>query len=74
MDPADADAFLSAAWIARPMTAGTPQGRVTLRMTLVARDGTVLHAVDPVLGMPASFLSNERIADLIRAKLGAIAR
>jgi len=74
MDPAVADAFLYAVWITRPAIAGTPQGRVTLRMTLVARDGTVLHSVDAVVDTPAGFLSKERIADLIREKLGVIAR
>ena len=74
MDPAVADAFLHAVWIAKPMTAGTPQRRVTLRMTLVTRDGMVLHSVDAVVDTPAGFLSKERIADLIREKLGVIAR
>jgi hypothetical protein len=72
MDPAVADAFLYAVWIAKPMTAGTPQRRVTLRMTLVARDGTVLHSVDAVVDTPAGFLSRERISDHIREKLGSI--
>jgi hypothetical protein len=74
VDPSDADAFLRAIWIARPMTAGKPEGRVTLRMTLVDRDGAVLSAVDAVADAPAGFLTKERIADLIRMKLGVIAR
>ncbi len=69
MEPAVADAFLYAVWIARPMTAGTPQGRVTLRMTLVAQDGSVLYSVDTVVDTPVGFLSKERISDLIRTKL-----
>jgi len=74
VDPSDADAFLRAIWIARPMTAEKPEGRVTLRMTLVDRDGAVLSAVDAVADAPAGFLTKERIADLIRMKLGIIAR
>ena len=72
MEPTGADAFLHAVWIARPAIAGTPQGRVTLRMTLVSRDGSVLSAVDIVTDTPAGFLSKERISDHIREKLGAI--
>jgi hypothetical protein len=72
MDPAVADAFLHAVWITRPAIAGTPQGRVTLRMTLVSRDGAVLSVLDIVTDTPAGFLSRERISDHIREKLGAI--
>ena len=74
MDPAGADAVLYAVWIARPMTVGTLQGRVTLRLTLVARDGAVLYAVDAVADAQSAFLSKDRIADLIRSTLGKIPR
>jgi len=74
MEPARADAFLRASWVARPPIAGTPQSRVTLRMTLVSRDGAILSALDIVTDTPAGFLSRERISDHIREKLGAIAR
>jgi hypothetical protein len=74
MEPARADAFLHAVWMVRPPVAGTPQGRVTLKLTVVARDGTVFHVVEVVTDMPASFLSQERLADLIRTKLGMITR
>jgi hypothetical protein len=43
-------------------------------MTLVARDGTFLRSVDLVADMTAGFLTKERIADLVRTKLGAITR
>jgi hypothetical protein len=56
------------------MTVGTLQGRVTLRLTLVARDGAVLYAVDAVADAQSAFLSKERIADLIRSTLGKIPR
>jgi len=74
MEPARAGAFLHAVWMVRPPVAGTPQGRVTLKLTVVARDGTVFHVVEVVTDMPASFLSQERLADLIRTKLGMITR
>ena len=72
MESTGADAFLHAVWIARPAIAGTPQGRVTLRMTLVSRDGSVQRNLDVVSDTPAGFLSKERIADHIREKLGVI--
>jgi hypothetical protein len=72
MEPASTDAFLRACWVARPANAGTPQSRVTLRMTLVSRDGAVLSVLDIVTDTPAGFLSRERISDHIREKLGAI--
>jgi hypothetical protein len=72
IEPASADAFLRASWIAHPPIAGTPQRRVTLRMTLVSRDGAVLSVLDIVTDTPAGFLSRERISDHIREKLGAI--
>ncbi len=72
MEPATADAFLHAVWIARPAIAGTPQGRVTLQMTLVSRNGVVLRVLDIVTDTPAGFLSRERISDHIREKLGTI--
>jgi len=74
MEPSAADAFLRATWSARPSSAGTLDGRVSLRMTLVARDGTFLRSVDLVADMTAGFLTKERIADLVRTKLGAITR
>ena len=72
MEPASADAFLRACWVARPAVAGTPQSRVTLQMTLVSRGGAVLRVLDIVTDTPAGFLSRERISDHIREKLGTI--
>ena len=72
MEPASADAFLRASWLSRPAIAGTPQSRVTLRMTLVSRGGAVLRVLDIVTDTPAGFLSRERISDHIREKLGTI--
>ena len=73
-EPVGADAFLHAVWIARPLTAGMPAGRVTLRMTLVASDGMVMGAVDAVADAPAGLLTKERIAELLRRKLETIGR
>ena len=73
-EPAEADAFLRSAWFVRPADAGKPEGRVTLRISLVARDGTLVRADDVVTDTPAVFLTNERIADLVRVKLAALTR
>lgn len=72
IDPEHADAFLRAVWVVRPMAAGRPDGRVTLRMVLEARDGQVLAGVDVVSDAPVGFLSDARIAELVRSKLGPI--
>ena len=72
MEPASADAFLRASWVARPAVTGTPQSRVTLRMTLVSPGGAVLSVLDIVTDTPAGFLSRERISDHVREKLGTI--
>lgn len=74
MEPFAADAFLRATWSARPSSAGKLDGWVSLRMTLVARDGTLLRSVDLVADVPAGFLTKERIADLVRAKLDTLVR
>ena len=72
MEPASADAFLRAFWVARPAVTGTPQSRVTLRMTLVSPGGAGLSDLDIVTDTPAGFLSRERISDHVREKLGMI--
>jgi hypothetical protein len=74
MEPGEADAFLHAAWLGRPSAGGAPAGRVNLRMTLVARDGTVLTAFDAIADAPSGFLTQARVADQVRIKLGAIVR
>ncbi len=74
MEPARADAILHAVWMIRPPATGTPPGHVTLKLTIMARDGKTLHVVEAVTDMPASFLSQARLADLIRTKLGMITR
>ncbi len=74
MEPARADAFLHAVWMIRSPATETPPGHVTLMLTIVARDGTPLHVVEAVTDMPVGFLSRERLADLIRTKLGMITR
>jgi hypothetical protein len=71
-EPAEADAFLHAAWTARPATAGTPEGRVSLRVTMIGRDGAVMKEVDVIHDARAGFLTRERIADQVRAKLGSL--
>lgn len=73
MEPGTADAWLRFAWIARPLDAGRPEGRLTLRMTLVARDGTLLRSAEVFADAPSGFLTKERVADLVRAKLAAFA-
>jgi hypothetical protein len=73
-EPTTADASLHATWLARPVTAGSPAGRVSLRMSLVTRDGTVLKSAEVITDAQAGFLTKERIADHIRTKLGAVVR
>lgn len=70
-EPAEADAFLRSAWHSAPADAGLPDGRVSLRMTLVGRDGTRHREFEVIAAAPARFLTDERIADLVRAKLDA---
>jgi len=72
VEPTEADAFLRPVWLARPSAAGMPGGRATLRLTLVDRDGRQLHAVDLVADVPSGFLTKERLADLVRTKLGTL--
>lgn len=74
MEPADADAILRATWSSRPSDFGVSGGRVTLRMTLVSRDGTLLQAADVIAEARAEFLTADRIADHVRAKVGAVLR
>lgn len=71
-EPDEADAFLRASWFVRPASAGSIDGRVTLRISLVGRDGGVLRTVDVVTDAPAGFLTEERIADLVREKLAKV--
>jgi hypothetical protein len=73
-EPAGADAILYAAWYARPVSAGMPVGKVSLRLTLVDRNGRVLGSSVVISDMQASFLSKERIADLVRDRLGMLGR
>jgi len=73
-EPAGADAILYAAWYARPVSAGIPVGKVSLRLTLVDRSGRVLDSFDAISDQQASFLSKERIADLVRDQLRKLGR
>ena len=73
-EPAGADAILSAAWYARPAGSGSSVGKVSLRLTLADRNGRVLEAFDVISDAQASFLSKERIADLVRERLGKLGR
>jgi hypothetical protein len=73
-EPAGADAILYAAWYARPVSAGIPVGKVSLRLTLVDRSGRVLGSFLVISDVQASFLSKERIADLVREQLGMLGR
>lgn len=70
-EPAEADAFLRSAWHSAPADAGLLDGRVSLRMTLVGRDGTRHRDFEVITAVPAGFLTDERIAELVRTKLGA---
>jgi hypothetical protein len=74
MEPAGADATLYAAWYARPASAGSPVGKVSLRLTLADRNGRVLDAFDVITDAQANFLSKERVADLVRERLGKLGR
>jgi len=73
-EPAGADAILYAAWYARPVSAGIPVGKVSLRLTLVDRSGRVLGSFIVISDAQASLLSKERIADLVREGLGMLGR
>ena len=71
---AGADAILYAAWFARPVSPGLPVGKVSLRLTLADRSGRVLDSFDVISDQQASFLSKERIADLVRDQLEKLGR
>ena len=73
-EPAGADAILYAAWYSRPVSSGMPVGKVSLRLTLTDRSGRVLDTLDVITDAQASFLSKDRIADLVRARLGRLGR
>ena len=73
-EPAGADAILYAAWYARPVSSGLPVGKVSLRLTLVDRSGRVLDSFYAIADEQASFLSKERIADLVRDQLRKLGR
>jgi hypothetical protein len=70
-EPADADAILRSEWFARPGDAASIAGRVSLRMTLVGRDGARRRVFDVVTAFPVGFLTDDRIAELVRTKLDA---
>jgi hypothetical protein len=51
-----------------------PVGKVSLRLTLEDRSGRVLDSFYVISDQQASFLSKERIADLVRDQLGKLGR
>jgi hypothetical protein len=69
-----ADAVLRAAWIVPSPVAGAAGPKVSLRLTLVRRDGRVLRTFVAIDEVPLRFLSPERVADHVRAGLGPINR
>ena len=71
LEPATADAWLRFTWFSRPLDAGRPEGRLTLRMTLMTRGGSLLRSVDVFAEAQSGLLTKERVADLVRAKIGA---
>jgi hypothetical protein len=71
---AGADAILYAVWYSRPVRPGMPVGKVSLRLTLEDRSGRVLDSFYVISDQQASFLSKERIADLVRDQLGKLGR
>ncbi len=71
---AGADAILYAAWSAHSVRPGLLVGKVSLRLTLVDRSGRVLDSFDAISDQQASFLSKERIADLVREQLEKLGR
>lgn len=72
--PGEADAILQATWLGRPSLAAMPSGRVSLRMSLVARDGSVLKSAEVIAEVPAGFLTRERVAEEVRTNLGGLVR
>ena len=71
---AGADAILYALWSAHSVRPGLLVGKVSLRLTLVDRSGRVLDSFDAISDQQASFLSKERIADLVRDQLEKLGR
>ena len=71
---AGADAILYAVWSAHSVRPGLLVGKVSLRLTLVDRSGRVLDSFDAISDQQASFLSKERIADLVRDQLEKLGR
>jgi len=72
MEPAAADARVRFAWFARPLGVARPKGRVSLRMVVLAHDGTSLRSIDIFSDEQVGFLTDERIAEHVRAKLGTV--
>jgi hypothetical protein len=73
-EPSGADAILYAAWYSRPVSSTGSVGKVSLRLTLADRSGRVLESFDVISDAQASFLSKDRIADLVREQLGKLGR
>jgi hypothetical protein len=73
-ESAGADAILYAVWYSRPVSSGLPVGKVSLRLTLADRSGRVVDSFDVISDAQASFLSKERIADLVREQLEKLGR
>jgi hypothetical protein len=71
---AGADAILYADWSAHSVRPGLLVGKVSLSLTLVDRSGRVLDSFYAISDQQASFLSKERIADLVRDQLEKLGR
>lgn len=74
LEPSAADALLRSAWIVRPPAEGAGAPKVSLRLTLERKDGRILRSFEAIDEVPVRFLSPERVADHVRARLGTINR
>ena len=68
------EAVLRPSWISRSPANDADGAKVALRLTLERNDGRVLRTFMVLEDVPVRFLSQERIADQVRARLGTISR
>ena len=71
-EPAQADVILRSAWSARPVTAGRPDGKVSLRLWIEDPSGRVLKTFDAIVDAQAGLLTRDRVSEAVRTKVGAM--
>ena len=71
-EPQSADATLSLSWHSQSRADGSPEGRVHLRMRLVARDGRTVRVIDIIDGLAASLLTRSKVEQLVQAGLSGL--